>query len=97
MLSVDVIDKKRSVVGKIDVRDELLKGPINRLLLSDVVRAQLANAREGNAATKTRGDVNFTTKKVYKQKGTGNARHGSRKAPTYVGGGTVFGPHPRLS
>ena len=95
MLVVDVLDRKRNVVGKIDVKEALLKGPINRLVLSDVVRAQLANARQGNAATKTRSEVSFSTRKIYRQKGTGNARHGSRKAPTFVGGGTVFGPHPR--
>lgn len=95
MLAVDIIDRNRKVVGKVEVNEALLKGPINRLVVSDAVRAQLANLREGNAATKTRADVSFSTRKIYRQKGTGNARHGSRKAPTFVGGGTVFGPHPR--
>lgn len=94
-MMVDVINRKRKVVEQIQVHPELLQGPINRLIMSDAVRAQLANLRQGNAATKTRGDVNLTNRKIYRQKGTGNARHGSRKAPVFVGGGTVFGPHPR--
>lgn len=95
MLTVNVIDRKRNVIDKIDVNAALFQGPINRLLVSDAIRAQLANLREGNAATKTRSEVNFTNKKIYRQKGTGRARHASRKAPIFVGGGTVFGPHPR--
>lgn len=95
MLSIDVINRKRQVVDKIEVREALFQGPVNRLLLSDVVRVQLRNLREGNAATKTRADVNLTNRKIYRQKGTGQARHSSRKAPIFVGGGTVFGPHPR--
>ena len=56
------------------------------------VKQYLAHQRQGTHKAKERGEVARTTKKVYKQKGTGNARHGSMKAPTFVGGGTVFGP-----
>ena len=56
---------------------------------------QLANARQGTAATKTRGDVQGGGRKPYRQKGTGRARHGSEREPSMVGGGTVFGPQPR--
>jgi large subunit ribosomal protein L4 len=56
-------------------------------------RVHLANARQATAKTKTRGEVTMTGKKVYKQKGTGGARHGSRRAPIFVGGGVTFGPH----
>jgi len=67
----------------------------NRPVMHQALVRQLANARQGTHSTLTRAQVNRTTKKVYRQKGTGNARHGSRKAPTYVGGGIVFGPKPR--
>ena len=59
------------------------------------VKQYLAHQRQGTHKAKERGEVARTTKKVYKQKGTGNARHGSMKAPTFVGGGTVFGPRVR--
>lgn len=57
------------------------------------MRVYRANARQATAKTKTRGEVTMTGKKVYKQKGTGGARHGSRRAPIFVGGGVTFGPH----
>lgn len=59
------------------------------------VKQYLANQRQGTHKAKERADVSRTTKKLHRQKGTGGARHGSRKAPTFVGGGTVFGPQPR--
>lgn len=59
------------------------------------VKAILANQRQGTHKTKERSEVNRTKKKLYRQKGTGNARHGSMNAPIFVGGGTVFGPKPR--
>lgn len=68
---------------------------INTHVLFEVVRWQLAKRRRGTAATKTRGMVNFTTKKMYGQKHTGRARHGDYGAPIFVGGGTTFGPQPR--
>lgn len=64
-------------------------------VLHEVVRWQLSKRRRGTAATKTRGKVVGSTAKIYPQKGTGRARHGSRKAPIFVGGGTAFGPQPR--
>ena len=64
-------------------------------ILHEVVRWQLAKRRRGTAATKTRGMTIGSTAKIYPQKGTGRARHGSRKAPIFVGGGTTFGPQPR--
>ena len=57
--------------------------------------AYRANRRTGSANTKTRGEVRGNNKKIYRQKGTGNARHGDKRAPIFVGGGTVFGPRPR--
>lgn len=61
----------------------------------DLVVAYRANRRSGTANTKTRGEVRGNNKKIYKQKGTGNARHGDKRAPIFVGGGVVFGPRPR--
>jgi large subunit ribosomal protein L4 len=66
---------------------------INTLHLA--VRADQAKRRRGTASSKTRGDVNGSTAKLYRQKGTGRARVGSKKSPTRVGGGVAFGPHPR--
>ena len=63
--------------------------------IHDLVVAYRANRRTGSANSKTRGEVSGTKKKMYKQKGTGNARHGAKTAPIFVGGGVVFGPKPR--
>lgn len=64
-------------------------------VVHEVLLAQLANRRVGTHATKTRGEVAGSTRKIWRQKGTGRARHGSRKAPIFVGGGITFGPKPR--
>jgi len=66
-----------------------------RQAVHDLVTAYRANRRSGTACTKTRGEVRGNNKKIYKQKGTGNARHGDKRAPIFVGGGVVFGPRPR--
>lgn len=63
--------------------------------IHDLIVAYRANRRTGSANSKTRGEVSGTKKKMYKQKGTGNARHGAKTAPIFVGGGVVFGPKPR--
>lgn len=67
----------------------------DRHILHTVVQWQLAGRRRGTASTKTRGEINATGRKVWKQKGTGRARHGSRRAPIFVGGGVTFGPRSR--
>jgi large subunit ribosomal protein L4 len=64
-------------------------------VLFEVINWQLSKRRAGTASVKTRGTVSGTTAKMYAQKGTGRARHGSYKAPIFVGGGVAFGPHPR--
>lgn len=81
-------------VRDVEVADALLAGPIRKSLLYYAVRMQLANRRAGTHSTKTRGMTSGSTKKIYRQKGTGNARHGDIKAMS-VGGGRIFGPHPR--
>ncbi|MBI1872200.1 50S ribosomal protein L4, partial [Candidatus Collierbacteria bacterium] len=65
---------------------------VNEALLSQVIHVYRANTHQNTSKVKTRGEVNRTTKKVYRQKGTGNARHGARSAPIYVGGGVAHGP-----
>lgn len=89
MAQIDVIGVNGG--RKIDV--ELPE--VNKGVLHDVVTWQLATRRRGTASTKTRAQVNRTGKKMYSQKGTGNARHGDRSVPTFVGGGVAFGPKPR--
>ncbi len=80
--------------GVVTLNKELSDFKPNQTLLAQYVRVYLANQREGNASSKTRAEVGGTTKKIYKQKGTGGARHGSLKAPIYKGGGVVGGPKP---
>ena len=74
---------------------DLFDGTINMPVMHQAVKAYLANQRQGNASTKTRGFVIGGNQKPWKQKGTGRARQGSTRAPQWVGGGTVFGPSPR--
>ena len=74
----------------------VLVGPEKgRQAVHDLITAYRANRRSGSANSKTRGEVSGNNKKIYKQKGTGNARHGDKRAPIFVGGGVVFGPRPR--
>jgi large subunit ribosomal protein L4 len=83
------------VVGKNPGSLELTLPEAKTHVLYEVVNWQLAKRRRGTASTKTRAEVSRTGKKLYSQKGTGNARHGDRAAPIYVGGGAAFGPKPR--
>ncbi len=73
----------------------IFEANINRALMHQALVRQLANARQGTHKAKTRSEVNRSTAKIYRQKGTGRARHGSRKAPIFVGGGKAHGPQPR--
>jgi large subunit ribosomal protein L4 len=75
--------------------EELFDGVVNDAVLHQVVKAILANRRQGNASTKTRANVSGGGRKPWKQKGTGRARQGTIRAPHWRGGGIVFGPHPR--
>jgi len=82
-------------VGEIELKPVIFEAPVNVSLMHQALTRQLANARQGNAKTKTRGEVAGSTRKMWKQKGTGHARQGSRKAPHWRKGGIVFGPIPR--
>jgi large subunit ribosomal protein L4 len=88
-------DKTGANVGTVDLSEVLFAAPVNAAVLHQVVIAQLAGRRTGTSDTKTRGEVAGGGKKPYRQKGTGRARQGSRRAPHFAGGGVVFGPHPR--
>ena len=74
---------------------EFFKVEVSPKLLAQAVRVYLANKRQGTQSTLTRTNVTGTNKKMYKQKGTGHARHSTTKSPTFVGGGVAHGPHPR--
>lgn len=81
--------------GEIELNDEIYALEVRSDILHTVINWQLAKRRGGNRRILTRAEVNRTGKKLYKQKGTGNARHGDKRAPIFVGGGVVFGPRPR--
>lgn len=93
--TVDVIDAKGKKAGKVDLPGELFDVQTNIPLIHQVVVAQLAAARQGTHSTKTRAEVRGGGIKPWRQKGTGRARHGSRRSPIWVGGGVVHGPQPR--
>lgn len=95
MATLPVYNLRREEVGKIEVSDEVFGADVNRHLFYEVVKWQLAKRRAGTANTKGRAQVRGGGAKPYKQKGTGRARQGSRRAPNHVGGGTVHGPKPR--
>src|SRR3954470_12983864 len=93
-LSIDIVDQKKKNVGTAEL-PEAFGQPVKKQLLWEIVRQQNANDRAGTASTKKRGDVSGGGKKPWKQKHTGNARHGSTREPQWRHGGNVFGPLPR--
>lgn len=93
--NVDVINLKGKKAGSVVLPGSIFDVPTNIPLMHQVVVAQLAAARQGTHATKTRGEVAGGGKKPFRQKGTGNARQGSIRAPHFTGGGIVHGPQPR--
>ena len=93
--NVDVIDLEGKKAGSVVLPGSTFDVPTNIPLMHQVVVAQLAAARQGTHATKTRGEVAGGGKKPFRQKGTGNARQGSIRAPHFTGGGIVHGPQPR--
>jgi large subunit ribosomal protein L4 len=94
-MQIPVYNINGEKVKDIEVSDIVFAVPFNETLVHQVMVAQRANARHGTADTKTRSEVAGSTKKLYKQKGTGNARSGSLRSPLRRHGGVVFGPHPR--
>lgn len=94
MPKVKVYNLRREESGEIELADEVFATQVNEALLYDIVKAQLASRRAGTAKTKGRAEVRGSSRKLYKQKGTGRARHGSIRAQQYVGGGKAHGPQP---
>src|SRR6201993_1931516 len=95
MLTLKVYNREGAQVGTVEVDPEEFGGKINRQLLHDVVLMHLANQRAGTHSTLRRGEVAGSTKKLFRQKGTGNARVGTRRTNKRRGGGTAKGPKPR--
>lgn len=95
MATIDVYNLKSEKVGTLDLADEVFASEVKEHLFYEVVKAQLASRRQGTAAAKNRSAVSGSTKKLYKQKGTGRARHGSIRAPIFAGGGQAHPPRPR--
>src|SRR6476646_11014587 len=95
MLTLNVYNRQGDSVGTVDVDPDEFGGAINKQLLHDVVIMHLANQRAGTHSTLRRGEVAGSTKKLFRQKGTGNARAGTRRTNKRRGGGTAKGPKPR--
>jgi large subunit ribosomal protein L4 len=95
MGQVAVIKMDKSSAGQMEVADALVEAPYSPYLIHDAVVYQRAKARQGTHSTKTRSFVQGSTRKLYRQKGTGNARAGDKKAPQRRGGGIAHGPKPR--
>ena len=94
-MQIDVVDIQGHKVGQMDIADEVFATKVKETLLWEAVKSQQAAKRKGTHATKTRMHVRGGGRKPFRQKGTGNARQGSIRSPNHVGGGVVFGPHPR--
>ncbi len=94
-MKVDVFNWKREKTGELELNDSVFATDVKEHLFYEVVKAQLASRRAGTHKAKTRSEVAGSSKKLYKQKGTGNARHGSIRAPIYVGGGKALPPQPQ--
>jgi large subunit ribosomal protein L4 len=94
-VKANVVDLRGSALREIELDDRVFGIEPNAAVVHQAVVAQEANARQGTHDTRTRGEVAGGGKKPYRQKGTGYARQGSRRAPHYRGGGIIFGPHPR--
>lgn len=92
---VPVYNLQGETVGETELRDDVFAVPVNQAVMHQALVRQLANARQGTHKTKGRSEVSGGGRKPWRQKGTGRARQGSRRAPQWRGGATVFGPQPR--
>ena len=95
MAKLSVYNMKKEAVDSIELNDLVFGAEYNEALIHQVIVAQHNNARQGTKSTLTRSEVNASKKKMYRQKGTGGARHDERSAPQFDGGGVVFAPKPR--
>lgn len=94
-LSIPVYNLAGKEDGTLDLPQDIFGAKVNSKLLAQAARVYIANQKVQPGSTKTRGEVNLTTKKWFRQKGTGRARHGAQSAPIFVGGGVAMGPKPR--
>jgi large subunit ribosomal protein L4 len=94
-MQVEIKNLQGEVVGSTELSDAVFAAPVRRDILHRVVTWQLAKRRAGTHRVKSRGEVSGSTAKIYRQKGTGRARHGSKRANIFRGGGRAFGPVPR--
>jgi len=95
MASVDVLNISGEPVSQVELSDDLFNVPVNTSVLHQVVRMQLAKRRAGTASVKNRSDIRGSSRKLFRQKGTGRARRGNIKSPILRGGGVAFGPKPK--
>ncbi len=93
-VKLPVYNASGEVVRHLEASEDVFAVPFNEAVVHQAMLRQRANARQGTADTQTRGEVTASGRKLYRQKGTGNARAGSRKSPLRRGGGVIFGPHP---
>lgn len=94
-MQVSVLDMNGNEVDSAELPAFIFEAKVNRGLMHQALVRQMANKRLGTHKTKGRSEIRATGKKLYRQKGTGNARHGSKRAPIFVGGGVAHGPKPR--
>jgi large subunit ribosomal protein L4 len=92
---VSIRNMAGQTTGEVELRDDIFMAPISKPLMHQAFKRQLANARRGSHHTLTRSEVRGSTRKIYRQKGTGRARHGSIKVNLWPGGGVAHGPKPR--
>lgn len=96
MPTIAIYNMNHEKVGEVQLNELIFAAEVKEPLIHQALKIQLANRRAGTVATKNRSAVAGSGKKPFKQKGTGNARQGCRRAPQYPGGGTVFGPQPKV-
>ena len=94
-MQVQVYNMSGEEVSSVELPADIFEAKVNRDLMHQALVRQMANKRLGTHKAKGRSEINKSTRKIYRQKGTGNARHGSRRAPIFVGGGVAHGPLPR--
>ncbi len=94
-MEANVVNINKENVGTVNLNENIFNAEVKEHTVWEVIKWQLAARRAGTASTKTRAEVRGSRRKILPQKGTGNARHGDRKANIFVGGGVAHGPHPR--
>jgi large subunit ribosomal protein L4 len=95
MATIDIYDIGKNRVGEMEISDTVFNCDVKEYLIHEAVKVQLANRRAGTVAVKNRASVAGSGKKPFRQKGTGQARQGCKRAPQYPGGGVAFGPQPK--